>query len=451
MQFKVGATRARETDGRLVTKAVACALAGSLALGGCGLSQIELTPAPTSISQAEAESLRKDVVLTELGKKYADLPTLLEARERAFRTSESVDNKNEWNKGVHIGLDVLTFGLAAAGGVAAIYDAHNDIVLALGLGALGAKTGNSLYFSLDRTAIFDSAKRALSCVSGTSDGVATGYDSARKKTAPGGALDQKLQRLKSALLQPELDESDAELFAAANAAIAGYATLLGNIAAFGANEGTFATAVNKTVDLIVGEANLKLLQIFPTPEQIFTAASGIAGAAVSYGKQVTPTPPAPAGGGQPKIQGLRGGVTKEHIDQRIELATATSELASETASVQSSIDTATNAVGDIALRCVVDYKVPEKFVLIGANAVTVERTKTINVKVSGGKKPLTFEWKDKKDGGIAVVPSIAVENAETWIFALTPGATAPQNTPVTLIIKDAKPAPDVVEVVVTVK
>ena len=65
------------------------------------------------------------------------------------------------------------FGAAAAGGIAALYGAHRDLVLGLGLGAASGVSYGQLFVGADKVTIYSAAGRALYCVVAAADSVGT--------------------------------------------------------------------------------------------------------------------------------------------------------------------------------------------------------------------------------------------------------------------------------------
>jgi hypothetical protein len=433
---------------------VAVLLAAVVAVGGCGLSHVELT----------AQPIGKDAVTA-----YTGFEKLKVARERALEYKKSVQNKQDWNRGVSLALDVVTIGLAVGGGVAALYDAHNDVTLGLGLGAVGTNTINALYFSTDRTAVFLSAADALQCTVDAADATAGARDQVAALTAgqaePGesdaglGSYERKLLVVLNLLSQHNWGANDADKarYLAAGVAAGRYRAAKGNIATFAGQDVGFATAVNETVNLVISDTNKKLDKLQPSPQEVLKAATAISVGAVAFAKQVTP-----AADGAGKVQNFGADFHLEGFDpagpavptvpsdlERGLLEAATTDLANAATDLQGQLDAATNRMADIATFCVAKVSPPEPLELISSKAITVEAGKRTEVaKFKGGKGLLVAEFKDPKpDAKIEILAS--QENPAVRMVYVT--VAAKSDKPLTLVVKDEKVVPAEFEITVTVK
>lgn len=328
------------------------------------------------------------------------------------------------------------FGAAAAGGIAALYGAHRDVVLGLGLGAAGGFSYGELFVGADKIAVYSAAGRALYCVVAAADAVSATGKTLAILTAkpdgeddPGGVYWQQNAELE-ALLSLDWGEKYPQVVKEAKQARTEYAAAIVNLNTFTALDNDFATAANQTAAMILEAMEQKLSAIQPDLAAVLRAAEGIGGVGVAYVKRVTP----------PEVEPTTAEALPPGDEEKIKLAFATTQVKQAAVKINERITGATNRMGQVGTACVLNL--PTAAILsISQTNVTLGKGQTVTLVARGGKLPLTSVWQGTAPSSkqIEVVMS---SGREIFLFgkeALPPGEF-------TLLIRDSLAAPGEVEV-----
>jgi hypothetical protein len=435
MGAQVGKHSQREAPGRSYpSKIVALTLLVGLA-GGCALDPyVKIDPPTTS---AEADGTPADITYS------THLNDLKQARERSVGVLATIESYRGQYAIADAVLDIITFGAAAAGGVAAVYGASTNLVLGLGLTATGAFTANSVFVGQDRIALYMSAARSLHCVINTADQAAATEQSVTESMA-GETYRELEKKVWDALsvverISPPTQE-DKTLIEAAYKSLASYHAAKENLRTFQGQDAAFAQVIHETTGVIVAAMNQRLAALNPTPDQIFKLASGIGGVGANFVSQVTPQPPSKPEGG-----GAEAAAAAEPTEQeaRSNLRVYTPQLQQAADSITQRLSAAGNKVAAVATTCVLDEKPPVPLKLAGSNAVTLAKEGQVKLTFTDGRPPLTASWKGDK------VPQIEVVTVghEMVLYAKS-NVTAADYV---LVVQDSLAIPSNIQIKVTVK
>lgn len=372
----------------------------------------------------------------DLEKDYGQTNNFSQLLIAAVATETLRKTANSYREQLAVGRSILsygTFGAAAAGGVAALYGANTDLVLGLGIGAVGAYSADSLFASTDRIDIYSAANRALNCVVGAADSaMATAKSLDQLITGKGTYLTNK----------NELDKLIAKfgiswprnLLDPAQLAARRYEAALDNIAAFKALDPDLAVTVTRTRDIVIFTMEEKIRATQPGLGTILKVAQGIGVAGVAYMKQVTPPPP-------PGTGSFSGTISSSDTSRFISLTNRVGESATR---INEAVTSSTNRMDQLGSICVLDLPSTTPLT-ISQTDVTLGKDQTVTLVSSGGKRPLTYTWQVNTPSSdeIEVILSSGKE------IVLIGKAALPANTKYELIIRDSLAAPS--EVLIKVK
>ena len=325
-------------------------------------------------------------------------------RDAAESTEELRQNTIEHRNGLAWGKSItsyLTFGAAAAAGVAALYDAHRDLILGLGLGATGAYSFGTLFIGGDKISIYSAAGSALGCVVDSADSAVATGESLETQTKDKSRYAELQTKLAELVYDPDIkwdsDEESKGLYANGLTALAEYEAALTNIGTFKAQDSRFATAIDRTAALILEEMNKRIEQVQPNLESVLRSAEGIGGQGVALAKRVTPEkkPEAKKEGEEAieKAQDLMAAEAPQPPDatQRANIANRAIQVKAAAKKLNETVTAEINQISAVATRCALD--IPAVAPLTTTKTVVdIEKEKQVVVEFTGGKLPLTADW-----------------------------------------------------------
>jgi hypothetical protein len=411
-------------------------------LGGCALDPYIDVPVPETVADAppvrQETDQDKDKETSVAEVDYTDFLALQGARERTAKLLDEVKEHREEHATASAVLNILTFGAAAAGGVAAVYGAAPNLVLGLGLTAAGAFTANSVFVGKERIALFLSGIRALHCTINTADRVAVTNRTIKDfiKTAN---YDADVLTLETLLGKDWTSDEDKALFKAAHEALANYKAALLNRDLFQQQDQSFASVVDQATLVLIDTLNKRLAEVQLTPEEIFKRASGISVAAVGFVKQVTPPPTTP----KPAVR-VNGERDTPSEEDRAKVRKLTDRLQTAADVINGRLETATNELSAVSKTCLLDEPPPPPLKVVGAASREIVKEQMSDpIEFTGGSGSLNAEWKDPKPKTI----EIKVIGRSVVLLAKA-GTTA---GPYALLVTDGSPGTVGLEVKVTVK
>lgn len=358
----------------------------------------------------------------------------LQAAATGAETARQKANKNRTDYVVTRSvLNYGTFGAAAAGGVAALYGAHRDLILGLGVGAATGYSASTLFASNDIVTTYLDAGKALGCVVGRADTAIAAGKSLSTLTASGtGAYDQKAGDL-AETLKDFKDSGTSAAVTDARAALAAYRTAVQNVQVFEAHDGDFAAKVNLAVKGITDVLNDRIDKNVPDAAAVLRAAEGIGKLGVAF-VNIQPARNA-------ESIGPRTATTKNVAL----LVAQTAEVKEITANIQKTITDATNGIGEIGAACILAQATPT-VLTADQTAVTVSKDQTQTIPLKGGKPVITWSWQgeDPTTKGLdaAVFDRTVVLTGRSGLQA---------GGPYTLVLRDSQTVASEVKIAVTTK
>lgn len=374
----------------------------------------------------------------------ANFPQLLKAAEE---TEVLRKQAQDYRGDLVVGRSLLTygaFGAAAAGGIAALYGAHPDLVLGLGVGAASAYGVGSLFASTDRVDIYSATNRSLNCVVGTADGVLSTGVVLKAQTADGSPYENNYKALKGFLQKPPATWPP-ESIKAGQEAESLYDAAKTNTAIFMSQDAGFATVVRRTRDTIIASADEKIRASQPGIDAAIKVAQGIGVAGVAYANGVTVTK-APEKAGTSKIAPMSA---KDESDlARFTALTKKVKEASE--ALNKTMTSTTNEMDQIAQTCVLDLPAVSEL-SVSPTAVTLAKDQTVTLVAQGGKKPLTYTWKGATPPKSDLIEVVVTSGNEIILVGKAGLDSIQADTDFILLVRDSLAAPHEVEVTVSAK
>lgn len=379
------------------------------------------------------------------------MPMLQKAATSAEATRQkAAQNRTDYTVTRSV-LNYGTFGAAAAGGIAALYGAHRDLVLGLGVGAATGYSGSTLFASTDIVTTYLDASKALGCVVGRADTAIAAGKSLSELTAPGigantkkGAYAAKADELNDLRNDPTLDWSGSQLKAvvdAADAADAGYRGAVQNVAVFMDHDGDFATAVSRTVTAITAVMNDRINKALPDISAVLRAGEGIGKLGLAFVDSQS--------AGKPKSTSGTS-VTTRSLSPRTpgdpaKLAALTTEVKQITDKINQTLTGATNGIGEVGTICVLPDATPTAL-SADQTEINVSKDQTVTVTLKGGKLPLTRTWQGTDPSASGLDAALFDRTVVfTGRSGLKPG------TSYTLLVRDSLAAASEVKIKVTTK
>ena len=332
-------------------------------------------------------------------------------------------------------LGYLTFAGAGAGGIAALYGADRDYVLALGTGAVSTYTAGTLFASTDRVDIYSATNRALGCVVETADSAMAQAKSLDDLTRSNGQYATNKGNLDNRIRAPNITWPP-NLYEAATQAAKKYEAALVNMGTFKAQDSNFAVTVRRTTDTIIFAMEEKIQQTRTGLQGILSAAQGIGVAGVAFTKQVTPTPP-------PAVTPASASPATPLEEAELALLTGLVDEAAE--KINGALTGATNRMDQLGTVCVLNAPSISPLTITPTN-VTLAKDQTITLTSKGGKPPLRPKWQGKTPNSSDQIEVIVTGGTE---IVLVGKNALPANDEFKLIVMDSLASPS--EVLLTIK
>ena len=176
-------------------------------------------------------------------------------------------------------LGLITFGSAVAAGVSAAYGAHADTTLGFGLGAATSYTGGTLYASVEKSALYEAANKALRCCAQTGHQAVATAEKIARQAAVYETTRNDVRDLIELCKQETLEEVNGQTPAAV---LGAYEGSLLRLQAFANLDPVAAERLVSASDAIVEALNSELGKIAPSLDTILNAARSVGPLAVSF-------------------------------------------------------------------------------------------------------------------------------------------------------------------------
>jgi hypothetical protein len=371
----------------------------------------------------------------------ANFPSVCQAAQEidAFRADKIEHRRNE-TTATRASLTLLTFGAAAAAGASALYGAHRDLVLGLGLGAAGTYSLASLYVPASKTQMYNAANSALRCVvtNGLSPVGTHDILAAKRRT-----LDPAKSRVDDALdVLPAAQKDRREK---ANAALGQLARADLNLAGLRSMDAAIANNMVAARDKIIEALATELEKSEPSIQAFFEAGTNVPGVASSFVRSAPAPVSAPAAPAGPAAAPPQTGVPKMTVREAEDvLDTYTPIIAATAAEINSAVAEENNRVNQLSKSCAPTFAAVAKLAA-SQTSVTLGKDARHVINFTGGKMPLSCNWigKQPKPGEI---DCITLGNG----VALVTGQTLSAGN-YTLVVRDSQAAPNEVEIAVEAK
>lgn len=352
-----------------------------------------------------------------------------------FRSSEIEHRRNE-TTATRASLTLLTFGAAAAAGASALYGAHRDLILGLGLGAAGTYSLASLYVPASKTMMYNATNGALRCVVTNALSPVGAYDilSAKRKT-----LDQTKTLVEQALSVISTGAAQKDRRDKANAALGQLARADLNLVGLKSMDAAIANNMIAARDKIMSALATELEKSEPSLQAFLDAGTNLPGAASSFVRSAPPlATPAPPPSGPAALPPMTVPRAEEVLD------TYTPVLATTAAEINSAIADENNKIDNMSKSCAPTFAVIPKLAA-SQTSVTLGKDARHVINFAGGKMPLSCSWTgpQPKSGEI---DCITLGNG----VALVTGTTLSAGK-YTLLVRDSQAAPNEVEIAVETK
>jgi hypothetical protein len=276
------------------------------------------------------------------------------------------------------------FGAAAAGGIAATYGAHRDLILGLGLGATATYAAGSLFASKDRIGVYRAGADTLGCIVGTADSVLATDKTIEKLTGDAGPVTRQKDSLEGYLRDSSIRWEDTDKQNAMTA-ISKAEAMRTNIASFRAQDASFASAIRQSSRTTVETVNIRTENLQGDISEVIKQARNIGVAGLSYADMVS-SPDSSR--------------NKQAANRTDPTAAQTYRLRAMTAGLNSAIDKvsklikeATNGIDEVATLCVLREAVVIENLGVSPNNLAIARDQTATLSISGGRGPFTVGWK----------------------------------------------------------
>ena len=333
------------------------------------------------------------------------------------------------------------FGAAAAGGIAALYGAHSDLVLGLGLGAAGAYGAGTLFTSTDRIDTYSAANKALNCVVETADSVLATAAKLDEMIAIDSTASLDMQALEAAIADGSTavnnvnaDASLVELNARTFQAMDEYLAAKKNVDMFRALDPEFAVAVTQTRDVIIFAMEERIRQSQPSLANILQVAQGIGVSGVNYVQEVTAVE-------IDSSQTLR-------FEEPEAVALSAEQLSETVKAINEAIDEATNKMAQIGNTCIFEQAPIAPLTVMPAQ-ITLTADQTITLDITGGKEPFIAMWQGANQPTDKQIEVVVSGRQVVLVGKSTLDDIAAQSEFV-LVIRDTLAAPKEGQVKVTV-
>jgi hypothetical protein len=277
------------------------------------------------------------------------------------------------------------FGAAAAGGIAATYGAHRDLILGLGLGATATYAAESLFASKDRIGVYRAGADTLGCIVGTADSVLATDKTIEKLTGDAGPVTRQKDSLEGYLHDSSIRWEDTDKQNAMTA-ISKAEAMRTNIASFRAQDASFASAIRQSSRTTVETVNIRTENLQGDISEVIKQARNIGVAGLSYADMVS----------SPKVAANKAANrTAPTADQTYRLRAMTAGLNSAIDKVSKLIKEATNGIDEVATLCVLREAVVIENLGVSPNNLAIGKDQTATLSISGGRGPFTVGWKGK--------------------------------------------------------
>ncbi|MCR9257379.1 MAG: hypothetical protein NXI16_14930 [Alphaproteobacteria bacterium] len=360
------------------------------------------------------------------------MPTLLQAAQNAEALRDAAtENRDQLVVGQSV-LQYATFGAAAAGGVAALYGAHSDLVLGLGLGGASAFAAESLFASPTLVSIYSDADTVFGCIAQTALGaVSAEIRLTKMKTGSNGyaGYDGIRTALFMAISSPEVAH-DEDLENRALAAIAQYDGAAVNLMRFIGSDVVFAQTVTNAISITQTAMNKRIDDSRANIEAILATAKNIGSAGMAMSRQQTLSAQEQRQmgntGRQKALVPQAGGSTqtpRKATDAEIaQVENLIAELTTAAAGINAELSGITNAVNEVGTNCVLSEPSPGKLA-VQPKALTLAAEQTAELTIAGGKAPYKVEFVPGKSPGegIEIVYSTGNRIVLVAKSAVTPG------------------------------
>jgi len=327
---------------------------------------------------------------------------------------DGVQNTRNKEANYRKAMTVLTFGALAGGGAAALYSAHTDAVLALGLAGGGAYGAGNLFWLAERGRVLNRGNDALQCL------IRTGAEVVASDVSF-AMSDENITGFITAL-RFCTGTTEANAVAAGERAVS-------NLAAFRALDGTFASLLEGSANTVITAMNESLEKLEPTPASGQQAAQAVSQFATGF---VTDTTTA-ASKAKPLIQFNGCPANSAELAQ---------ELDRQAKNLDAALAEKTNKMSAISSLCV--FKdVSLGTLAVSPQQVNVAKDITVHIDVTGVFGLLRARWLVKTPASDKLQFSIDSANR---ISIKGNSALTAKDGPFELEISDQRPVPTPVRI-----
>src|SRR5262249_20948682 len=125
------------------------------------------------------------------GEPFTNLRSAIVDMEK--QRTDNVKSRRDEQVIIRNSLGLITFGSAAGAGGAALFGAHRNTVLGLGIAAAASYTGGTLFFGPERSRLYSAANQTLYCIAIAGYGAVSAAETIEMQTTKGAYEKTKAQ------------------------------------------------------------------------------------------------------------------------------------------------------------------------------------------------------------------------------------------------------------------